>query len=131
MRVVFDISTGEITAIVSQVAGALEGFDVAEIANIGMTVDQTHYMIAGGDGWVPTPRPELPAWPGQMAAPATLDMAALPAGTTVIATNEAGETAVTSNPLDPVVLTGASGVYRIEAVAPFPWIILNQTVETI
>lgn len=129
MRVVFDLLSGEITAVISPAAGAPEGFDTAEVANVGMTADQTHYMLPDGTDWTLTPRPGIIPWPATMTSPATLDMAALPTGATVTATNEAGETVTTSDPLDPVELTGAGETYSVTVTAPFPWIPFSQTIE--
>lgn len=130
MKLLFDDQSGRIRKIVSNSAGT-DG--LAELPGYtgSMMVAETHYLTGGEGEWAVTGRPTLPAWPAQMPAPATLSMADLPTGTTVTATNEAGEAVATTDPADPITLTGAGDTYRVTVDAPWPWMPHEQTVEVV
>lgn len=78
-------------------------------------------------GGVPQDRPTvMHGWAATGAAPVTLGMGALPAGTTVAAINEAGEFVTTDDPADPIILADPE-TYTV-AINP-PWPYLPETLE--
>lgn len=87
------------------------------------------YVDLSGTEPVVAPRPPIAhGWSSLAAAPMTLDMGGLPPGTSVTAANEAGQTATTSDPADPIVLADAE-TYIVQIDPPWPYLPQTLTIE--
>lgn len=101
----------------------LEGMGSAILAG---PVEPDHYVADVDTAPVLAIRPALVPFLDGL-APHTLDMAGLPAGTLVRATNNIGTTVETSDPIDPITLTN-HGVYSVRIEPPFPYQVQEQEV---
>lgn len=119
---IYSIDNGEIVAVQSQPV-ELDGH---LIKPCDISVDpHTHHVDGYGNIAL---RPALPDLPAYGFAPMVLDMTGYPAGTTVIAYANVGQSPPATDPADPLRLT-VPGKYLVRVTPPWPWVSVSGEVD--